>query len=179
MITKHRVILSVFAASVLGIVVGSGAVFAHNYWSNSVGGTAIYGGNHSEPNGWPVYPPDYSFSKNVSVWANASYPSTTSMTVNSVGVSAGSQQQSDNPWYGNIRIYDEYGNNSRTSSQFRCTSVASHTLTYYPSWSYSGFNSTNNVLIVDVEAWSKTAYLGSYCFSPAYNDSHKDVITAQ
>ncbi len=179
LIVRNKLVLSVFLASVVGVLLGSGAALAHNYWTNAVSGTNIYGGNHSESDGWPWYPPAYSFGKDVSVYANASYPYTTSMTVNSVSVSAGSQQQSDNPWYGNIRIYDEYGNNSRASSQFRCDYVANHYETYYPSWTYSSFNSTNNLLIVDVEAWSKTAYLGSWCTSPAYNDSHKDVIVAQ
>ncbi len=171
----------VVVAVVLGIIAGTGLASAHNYFFNAVSGSAFYPGWHTEPDSWPFGLPAHYHYQNPSLTANASYPNATSISVNALHLTAAYSTQDGNPWFGNIYIYDELGNHSQMFVNSRCLKFKPSAPNYsvYPSWSYSGFTPSNDVMIFDQEVWGESAYVGDYCVDPSLAISHKHVIEAR
>ena len=174
---KWKLIVAIVAA--ISAIAGTATAFADAGYFTAWGGSHTYWYIHSEPNYYPNGFPNYYYEVNDNIWANAGFPSATSMSSNYINRANGSAGMSDNPWLSEVYLYDEYGY-SFGSGAFICVRIASlSSATIYPTWSYSGFNATNDYMVVEQRIKGYTGWGGSFCNPVQSFDAQFEVIEAQ
>jgi hypothetical protein len=146
-------LLAIGLAAVLGIIIGAGSALASESIFTLSSGSYGYSSTHSD-----TYPPppsslSDSYTEYQYVYRNAG---STEVTVSTTNKYSGSSSYPDYMAYGNMWIYDEYGQHTVSYQGYnyystRLISGINHSVSTY--WDKTNLNTGNNHVITQQDIW--------------------------